>query len=82
VALLITMATGDVSGTRAFGPQGAQALGALAYSRRHEEEADAEGLRMLLAAGIAPEGMVAFFEGMRDRGGERMRPLSRPGTAS
>src|SRR5262249_21617104 len=45
--------------------EAARALGTLHYSRQHELEADAEGLRMLVAAGIDPQGMIAFFDGLR-----------------
>jgi predicted Zn-dependent protease len=37
-------------------------VGLLRYSRDHEAEADAEGMRMVLAAGIDPSGMIAFYE--------------------
>jgi predicted Zn-dependent protease len=46
----------------AYGLETARTLGMLRYSRQKEEEADVEGIRMLLAAGINPEGMIAFFE--------------------
>jgi hypothetical protein len=38
----------------AYGLESARVLGALQYGRRAEEEADRDGLRMLLAAGIDP----------------------------
>ncbi|MBI3062395.1 MAG: M48 family metalloprotease, partial [Deltaproteobacteria bacterium] len=40
------------------------------------EEADAEGMRLLLAAGVDPAGMIAFFETMEKKGGEAPALLS------
>jgi hypothetical protein len=37
-------------------------LGALSYARADEEEADAEGMRLIMAAEIDPRGMLAFFD--------------------
>jgi len=37
-------------------------LGALSYARADEEEADAEGMRLVIAAQIDPRGMIAFFD--------------------
>ena len=37
-------------------------LGALSYARADEEEADAEGMRLVMAARIDPGGMIAFFD--------------------
>ncbi len=63
--LLLAALTGDVTGALAFGLEAARTLGRLRYSRAAEEEADADGMRMLLAAGIDPSGMIAFFERLR-----------------
>ncbi|MBI5627862.1 MAG: M48 family metallopeptidase, partial [Candidatus Rokubacteria bacterium] len=68
--LLFTALTGDVSGVMAYGFESARVLGTLRYSRAAEEEADTEGMRLLLAAHIDPAGMIAFFEGMEKRRGE------------
>ncbi len=68
--LLLTAVTGDVTGVLAYGIEVARTLGSLRYSRRSEEEADAEGLRTLRAAGIDPAGMIAFFESLRRTGRE------------
>jgi predicted Zn-dependent protease len=60
--LLVAALMGDASGVMAFGLESARTLGALRYSRQNEEEADAEGMRLLIQAGIDPAGMIAFFE--------------------
>lgn len=67
--LLLAAVVGDVSGVMALGLETARTLGELRYSRRHEEEADRDGLRMLVAAGIDPAGMLVFFEKMAAREG-------------
>jgi predicted Zn-dependent protease len=61
-AVLIAAVTGDASGAMAYGLRSARVVGALRYSRQNEEEADAEGMRMVLAARIDPSGMIGFFE--------------------
>ncbi len=63
--LLLAALTGDATGAAAFGLESARTLATLQYSRAHEEEADAAGMRMLLAAGIDPAGMISFFEQLR-----------------
>ncbi|MGC3973354.1 MAG: M48 family metallopeptidase [Nitrospira sp.] len=59
--LLLAAVSGDLSGGLAWGLQGAQTMGSLHYSRTHEEEADAEGLRMMQAAHLDPSAMIAFY---------------------
>jgi beta-barrel assembly-enhancing protease len=68
-AVLLTAVAGDVSGLMAFGLEAARTLGDLRHSRGNEEEADLDGLRMLLAAGIDPRGMLEFFRKMDAREG-------------
>jgi predicted Zn-dependent protease len=68
--LLVVALTGDVSGAMAYGLEAARTLGALQYSRVAEEEADREGMRMLLAAGVGPEGMITFMEGLKRKDGD------------
>jgi predicted Zn-dependent protease len=53
---------GDASGAMTFGLEGASVLGALRYSRQYEEQADREGMRMLVDSRIDPTGMIKFFE--------------------
>jgi beta-barrel assembly-enhancing protease len=75
-ALLQSASTGLLVGTLSGNPNGgtsssvdmARLLGELRYSRRHEEEADAAGLRMLVTARIDPWGMINFFEALRQDG--------------
>jgi predicted Zn-dependent protease len=57
---LLTLVLGDLSGTVLA--EGMQHLTELRFSREAELEADREGLRRLVAAGIDPGGMVRFFE--------------------
>jgi predicted Zn-dependent protease len=69
-AALIAAATGDASGIALLGLEGGAFLGRLRYSREHEAEADLEGGRLLLAAGVDPRPQVAFFEAAARRRGE------------
>ncbi|MBI2372388.1 MAG: M48 family metallopeptidase [Deltaproteobacteria bacterium] len=59
----IQLLLGDVSVLVTIAAQ----LATLGYSREQEAEADAEGVRMLVAAGVDPEGLARFFEKMRDK---------------
>lgn len=62
--LLIAALTGDMTGPFAYGLESARVLGQLQYSRHAEEDADRDGMKRLLAAHIAPEGVIGFFEAM------------------
>ncbi len=70
--LLVAALTGRAGDPSAFGLEAARMLGVLRYSRAHEEEADIEGVHMLVAAGIDPRGMISFFESLSD--GEKETP--------
>jgi Zn-dependent protease with chaperone function len=59
--LLLTAVSGDLSGRLAWGLEGARTMGALHYSRWHEEEADLGGLRMMQAANLDPAAMIALY---------------------
>ncbi len=75
-SLLLAGLAGDMSGAMVYGLEGARILGELRYSRQDEEEADREGLRMLVAAGVDPSGMIAFFERLQ-KGQEKGPALPR-----
>ena len=72
--LLLAAVSGDITGVMAYGIESARVLGTLRYSRHIESEADTEGLRMLLAAKVDPQGMIAFFETLH--AGERGLPTA------
>ncbi len=74
--LILSALTGDVSGAVAFGVGAAHTLGALRYNRVMEEEADAEGIKMMAAAGIDPAGMIAFFQTLEKKGGDLPQSLA------
>jgi predicted Zn-dependent protease len=73
--LLLMALTGDMTGPLAYGLETARALGELRYSRRAEDEADREGMKMLLAARVDPAGMIAFFETIRKEEGDQPKAL-------
>ncbi|MEX2223875.1 MAG: M48 family metallopeptidase [Candidatus Rokuibacteriota bacterium] len=74
--LLLMALTGDMTGPLAYGLQTARALGDLRYSRRAEEEADREGLRMMMAARLDPGSMIAFFENIQKEAGAQPEVLT------
>ncbi len=63
--ILIAALVGDVSGIVAFGVESARTLGDLHHSREAEHEADRDGMLMLNAAAVDPQGMLAFFQAMQ-----------------
>jgi predicted Zn-dependent protease len=69
---LVTVAAGDAGGVLGA----ATTLGSLRYRRGDEEAADREGLRMLRAARISPEGMIQFFERLAAQGADAPAGLS------
>src|SRR5260370_33708755 len=68
--------TGDVTGPLAYGLQTARTLGELRYSRRAEDEADTEGMKMLLAARVDPAGMIDFFGTIGQEEGPQPKALT------
>lgn len=65
--LILSAISGDVTGAVVYGAKIANDLAMLSYSRKDEAEADREGLKMLLAAGINPAGMIGFFESLQEK---------------
>jgi len=60
-SFLLTLMVGDVNGVMQAVLSLAENLEGLKFSRAMESEADAEGMRMVIAAGIDPEAMVKIF---------------------
>ena len=60
LAATVTLVFGDLGGLASLGSD----LIGLKFSRDHETEADAEGLKSLVEAGLRPDGMAAFFRKM------------------
>ena len=63
---------GDASGVIAIAAQGATLAVLTGYSRDMEREADAEGARMMAAAGLDPRGMIGFFTLLKAEPGSEM----------
>lgn len=60
--LMLSAVSGDVTGSMLYGMKIARTLATLSYSRRDEEEADAEGIKMMIAANLDPEATISFFQ--------------------
>lgn len=77
VAIMVDMLIGNVEGMIAFGAELFSASAVNAYSRDSETDADVEGLKLLVDAGIDPNGMVEFFQIMEQEEDEltEMIPL-------
>lgn len=77
VALMIDLVLGNVEGIIAFGAEIFSASAVNAYSRDAETDADVEGLKLMVDAGIDPTGMVEFFQIMEQEEDEltEMIPL-------
>ena len=67
MAFAVAALSGDASGIMTFGLQAAHTLQSLSYSRGAEEQADEQGLHLLLRAQIDPQGMIAFFDNLKDK---------------
>ncbi|HET9949112.1 MAG TPA: M48 family metallopeptidase, partial [Longimicrobiales bacterium] len=76
-ALPLQLAAAALGGDEAAGifVGAASTLGVLRYRRRDEAEADREGLRMLAAARVAPDGMLRFFERLAEEDAEAAEAL-------
>ena len=61
--VLVRLLSGDGSGV-AYPLDAARMLGTLRYSRRHEDEADVDGMRLMARAGVDPAAIVKFLEAL------------------
>jgi predicted Zn-dependent protease len=61
IRLLLAALVGEAR-AMTYGLESAQAVGMLRYSRQYEEEADEGGIKLLMASGVNPHGMITFFE--------------------
>ncbi len=77
VAIMVDLVLGIVEGMIAFGAEIFSASAVNAYSRDAETDADVEGLKLMVDAGIDPSGMVEFFQIMEQEEDEltEMIPL-------
>jgi beta-barrel assembly-enhancing protease len=62
VAVLASVLGGDSGSSMTAAMDGVSTMGALAYSRRYEREADAAAVEMLRRARVDVRGMVEFFQ--------------------
>jgi Zn-dependent protease with chaperone function len=76
LAAAVNVVIGDVEGIVVAGAEMFQLATINSYSRGQENEADAEGVRMLHAAGIDPRGLAQFFETMKEETGDLPSGLS------
>jgi len=60
--LMVSLLFSDVNGIMAVVADNAQQLHSLSYSRKFEQEADKEGLKILIENNVNPNGMVKLFE--------------------
>ncbi|AUM13506.1 M48 family metallopeptidase [Ketobacter alkanivorans] len=76
VYLTINAVLGDMTGLLAVMADAAPFLINQSYSRGFESEADAEGLALLHRAGINPEGLITFFEKLRQQEQEQIEKMA------
>lgn len=60
--MLVSLLFSDVNGVMAVLAENAQQLHSLSYSRNFEQEADEQGLRILVDNHVDPRGMIQLFE--------------------
>jgi predicted Zn-dependent protease len=60
--MLVSLLFSDVNGVIAVLAENAQQLHSLSYSRNFEQEADEQGLRILVDNHVNPRGMIQLFE--------------------
>lgn len=64
--MLVSLLFSDINGIMAVLAENAQQLHSLAYSRKFEQEADEQGLQILMDNKVNPFGMVQLFEHLED----------------
>jgi len=72
VWLALRLLLGDTGGWTDLGIGLAATAKQNSYSRDQESDADEEGTRMMLAAGLDPEGLVGFFELLQNEPGSEL----------
>ena len=63
--LFLSVVMSDVNGIMAVIADNANTLRSLSYSRNFEKEADMDGLQMMVANKVDPEGMITLFEHLK-----------------
>lgn len=76
VYLTVNAVLGDMSGLLAMVANAAPYLINQRYSRRFETDADEKGLDLLNRAGINPDGLVTFFEKLREQEQEKLKEMT------
>ncbi|MGJ5641075.1 M48 family metallopeptidase [Formosa sp. S-31] len=62
--MMVSLLLSDVNGIMAVVAENAQQLHALSYSRKFEQEADEQGLKIMMDNQLNPDGMVELFEAL------------------
>lgn len=62
--MMVSLLLSDVNGIMAVVAENAQQLHALSYSRKFEQEADEQGLKIMMDNQLNPNGMVELFEAL------------------
>jgi beta-barrel assembly-enhancing protease len=68
--LLVSLVTGDGSGFSATIARNAAQLNGLSYSRSLEQEADEDGMKLMLANHVDAQGMILLLEHLKDAAGD------------
>ena len=74
--LALSILIGDDSAWLALAGEAADYATGSAYSREQESEADAEGARLMAAAGLDPMALAAFFERLKERPGSELTGMA------
>jgi predicted Zn-dependent protease len=64
--MVVSLLFSDVNGVMAVLADNAQQLHSLSYSRSFEQEADEQGLKILMDNHVNPNGMVKLFEQLEE----------------